>query len=76
MQLVKFCLIGNCSLHAALVHTCTHIQAKQRTVTGKTDWYDWRMNRNTAVWKDWKARRKNRRVIENGMLLTLSSAGH
>lgn len=36
---------------------------------------DWRMN--TAVQKDWKVRRKTRRVVKNGTLLALKLlAGH
>jgi len=49
----------------------THTGAKQRTLTGKPDWRDWRMSRNTAAWEDWEARRKSRRVTENILALVI-----
>lgn len=57
-----------------MVHTCTHIKAKQRTVTGKPNGYDWEKNITQQYGRTGKP--KKRRVTENSMLLALSLADH
>lgn len=60
-------------IFAAMVHMCTHIKAKQRTVTGKPDRYDWEKNITQQYGRTGKPKG---RVTENSMLLALDLADH